>query len=202
MDAETLVEDVRDSMETELDRLGTSKGLMATTGGDLNPESVLASAAAAERNAAETFEEWVETEENEEAREVFEEVADIERGHLERVDHDAPDETHGLHEYLRGLEGTEERVAAGLIGRGLVSDASLKQTVGYFVGQSDTRRADLFRDLRSDNQEILERGVELLDRVGSDWEAARQAAEKTVEIAYDDYVETLESLGVNPKPVC
>lgn len=202
MDAEKLVEDVRDSMETELHRLGTSKGLMAATDGDLDPDAVMEAAATAERDAAETFEAWAEDEDSEESRLVFRDVAEVERGHLERVDREPSAETSPLHDYLRGLDGTEERVAAGLVGRALVSDASLKQTVGYFVGQSDTQRADLFRELRQDNQELLERGVELLDRVCSDWDSARGAAEEVIEVAYDDYVETLEGMGVNPKPVC
>ena len=35
-----------------------------------------------------------------------------------------------------------------------------------------------------------------------EWEAAEEAAIDVVAAAYDDYVEALEELGVNPKNVC
>lgn len=202
MDGDTLVEEVTESMQTELDRLGTSKSLLAQTDGDLDPDAVMEAAASTEKEAVETFKDWADNEQNPEARKVFKEVARLEQEHLEKIGRETEPGSSPLHMYLRGLTGTEERVAAGLIGRCLVSDATLKQTIGYFVGQSDTKRADLFRELRRENEDLLKEGVELLDEVCGDWESARSAAEEAVTKAYENYVESLEAIGVNPKPVC
>ncbi|MDY7082766.1 MAG: ferritin family protein [Halobacteria archaeon] len=211
MDAETLVDEVEESKKTELERLGTSKALVAATDGDLDTETVLEAAVETESEAAETFVEWAEDETDDDARGVFEDVADTERGHRDRLvelasDTDyGDDSTPGLHLHLRDIDDTVERVAAGLVGRTLVTDATLKQTVAYFVGQSATSEADLFRDLRRENRELVEDGKHLLDELcddDEDWEKAREAAEEVVEIAYDEYAETLEGMGINPKPVC
>ncbi|PSQ14952.1 rubrerythrin family protein, partial [Halobacteriales archaeon QS_7_69_60] len=45
----------------------------------------------------------------------------------------------------------------------------------------------------------------LAARCGDDderWEQAREAASGAIQAAYDEYTERLESMGVNPKPVC
>ncbi|MDY7083242.1 MAG: ferritin family protein [Halobacteria archaeon] len=207
MDAETLVEEVKEAKQTELERLGSSKSLMATTNGNLDSETVVESTAEVERAAVETFSGWADDEEDETARRLFERIAEQEQEHYDRISAEADGDGGSIHDYMRGLDDAPARIGAGLIGRSLVSDATLKQTVGFFVGQSDRKNADLFRDLREETRDMLADGEEALDEVCGDdenecWERAREAAEEVIQIAYDDYAETLEGMGVNPKPVC
>ncbi|MFB6283212.1 MAG: rubrerythrin family protein [Halobacteria archaeon] len=209
MDSQEFLDKIEEEKETELDRLGSTKGLMAATNGDIDLDTVLETAVAAEHRAAKTFSCWSSSEEGEAGR-VFGEVAVVEREHQEKVeslvdDEIEPEGIDDLHEYLRGVEDTVERVAAGMVGRGLVSDAALKQTVSFFTGQAARKKADRFRELREENEDIVEKGLNLLDSVcddDEDWERATEAAGKTVDVYYDDYVESCEEIGVNPKPVC
>ncbi|MFC6725872.1 transcription antitermination protein, partial [Halobium palmae] len=79
------------------------------------------------------------------------------------------------------------------------------QMVGFFVGDADTSTADTFRDVKDDLDAEIDEAVETLGEVcvrDEDWDAAREAASAVLEAAYDDYVETLEGMGVEPKNVC
>ncbi|WP_058364984.1 hypothetical protein [Haloparvum sedimenti] len=217
MNADALLEGVREATATELSRLGSSKALYADTGGDLDAETVFRAAETAERAAAETFEAWADAEANETAAAAYRETAAEEREHAERVreelDGDAAGEAAGasdeegvpaLAAHLRGLDDTVAR-AGGFLGRVLVADESKSQYVGYFVGDADPQSAAVFRDLRGDLEGQRERALDLLDAVcetEADWERAEAAAVEAVEAAYEAHVEALESLGVDPKPVC
>jgi len=210
MDAEALREEVATAKRTQLDRLGSEKLLVAFTEATLDRESVLATAADSEFAAAETFAAWADDEESETARAAFEAVCDQEREHYERVtehlpDHDEPDAAGPMHAYLRGLEGSIERVAAGLLGRPLVSTRSHTQVISFFVNEPDREMADLFRDLKSETGAELERGLETLDALcadDEDWERARSTAEYTIQVAYDDYADALKGMGLDPRPIC
>ncbi len=210
MDGSELVEAVRASKATELDRLGKEKALIAATDANLATEAVLRAAAASECRAKRTFEGWAESETNDAAREAFERVAATEADHYDRVvahleeppEEPDPDPLHGS---LRDLERTVERVGAGLVGRPLASERTLLQVVNFFVNEADTAAADLFRDLREETREVSDEGAALLDELCSDdedWVLARKAAEDAVQVAYDDYAETLQGMGLDPKPVC
>jgi len=210
MKGDDVVSAVRESCATELDRLGSEKSLVAATEAQLDRETVLASAAAAEARARDTFTEWAEDTDHPDARSAFEAVAETERTHYERVADllktpptvPAPD---AVHEYLRELEAPPERVGAGLVGRPLVTERSLLQVINFFVNEGDRQRADLFRELRSDADDTVERGAELLDAVCDDdaaYDRARKAAIETVEHAYEEYASDLDALGIDPKPVC
>jgi hypothetical protein len=49
----------------------------------------------------------------------------------------------------------------------------------------------------------VERAADALEALdGADRDVATVAAERVVEAAYEDYVDRLEAMGVNPKPVC
>ena len=77
--------------------------------------------------------------------------------------------------------------------------------VGFFVGDADPMAANDFRDLRSELDAEHDRVVDALDsacKADDEWTAARDAAERVIEAAYGDYVETLESMGIKPKNVC
>ncbi|AZH24550.1 rubrerythrin family protein [Haloplanus aerogenes] len=212
MDGDTLVETVRKRMATELDRLGSEKALVAATEAQLDRERVLESTLAAERRAAATFDAWAESEADPDARDAFERVAALERDHDDRVrellddaDTDAAPDPDALHTHLRNLDSTPERVAAGLVARPLVSDRSLLQVVNFFVNEADESTADVIRDLRSETAALVDDGVALLDSCctdDADWERARDAAAETVAVAYEEYAETLQGMGVDPAPVC
>ncbi|GAB3032962.1 rubrerythrin family protein [Natronobiforma cellulositropha] len=208
-DSETFLETVEDENRTALSRLGSSKSLFAATGGEIDAEPVLEATGDAEYAAWQTFAGWADDEDDEVARAVFEATADEEEGHYGVVvetlggEHD-PDETPALHEYLRELEGTPERLG-GLVGRTLASDRSKTQVVGFFVGDADPQTAALFREFGDDLDGQLERALEALEAVcesEADWEQAEAAATGAIEAAYGEYVEVLEGMGANPKPVC
>ena len=220
MDAATFRDEVEEAKATELDRLGSQQSLVALTAADLDAESVLRAAAQSEYIARETFAGWAETEEDAKtdedaetddvaASEIFASLADQEGDHYDRVtaeldDFEPADEVDAMHDHLRELNTTVER-AAGLVGRSLVADRTQLQVINFFVNDADERRADLFRELRADTREGVELGAELLTAQGDgedDWARAREVAEETIQVAYDDYAETLSGMGLDPKPVC
>ena len=209
MDEADFVERVRESNETALQRLGSEKALVATTKASLDRETVLEQAAAAEARAAATFEAWADEESNDTARTAFADAAEQEWEHYDAVCElgaleitDPPADA--LHRHLRGLDGTVERVAAGLVGRPLVASRSLLQVINFFVNEAETTAADAFRDLRSETDEQVETGSEVLASVceSDDWDRAARAAGDAVDAAYTEYAETLDEMGVDPKPVC
>ncbi|MFB6169667.1 MAG: hypothetical protein ABEJ06_00825 [Haloarculaceae archaeon] len=211
MDGAQFVDAVRTAKATELDRLGSEKALVATTNARLDREQVLATTAAAERRAEDTFRAWAADEPTPEARDAFEDVAEEEAAHRDRVaaamgaSPDEDVEADMLHDHLRGVEGTPERVAAGLVGRPLASARTLLQVVNFFVNEADAQAADLFRDLRADTEAMTDRGAILLETVcetDAEWDRAREAATETVQVAYDQYAGTLREMGLDPKPVC
>lgn len=193
--------------QSELDRLGSSKRLVAVTGADLSTETVLRRAAASEAAAAAVFEDWA-SDSTGAAVDAFESFAAREREHHDRVTdelgEDVPSDPGAVHDYLRGLDSTVER-AGGVVGRGLVAQRTLTQFVSYFVNDADQARADLFRDLNSDTAADTDRAVDLLAAVcddEGDWERAQAAAVDVVEVAYEEYAESLASMGVDVKSVC
>lgn len=219
MNGEAFRERVAEAKATELDRLGSEKLLVALTDADLTPERVLSAAAASEHVARETFEAWAGAEReagDADAAAVFADVAEQEADHYERVVTHLPDAddigggtgseaTPGpMHASLRDRGTTIER-AAGLVGRGLVSDRTHLQVINFFVNEGNATLADLFRDLRAETGASLERGLDLLeDRCDdeADWETATAVAADTVKHRYDDYADALAGMGLDPKPVC
>ncbi|WP_049935239.1 hypothetical protein [Haloplanus natans] len=211
MDGDTLVETVRNRTATELDRLGSEKALVATTEARLDRERVLAATLAAERRAAATFVAWADDEDDADARAAFERVAALERDHADRVaalldDPDAVDaDPDALHAHLRDLEGTPERVAAGLVARPLVSSRSLLQVINFFVNEAEESAADTIRGFRSETDALVDDGAALLDDCcadGDDWDRAVDAAVEAITVAYDEYADRLRGMGVDPAPVC
>jgi rubrerythrin len=208
MTPDEFIDTVASENETALSRLGSSKSLYADTEGEMEPEEVLTAAATAEHHAAETYEAWADDEDGDVA-EAFAETAAEERDHYETVvgeldDHD-PGEVPAIQEYLRDLDGTVERIG-GFVGRTLAAEKSKAQMIGFFTGQADPQTASLFRGMGDDLDAQLERAIALLEaECGADdecWERAEEAATGAIQAAYDEYTERLESMGVNPKPVC
>ncbi|NIB98767.1 rubrerythrin family protein [Halobacterium sp. R2-5] len=192
---------------TELDRLGSSKRLVALTDATLDDETVLRAAAASEAAAADVFEAWAESASGD-AAEAFGTFAKRERDHYDRVTAEFGDDVDAdpgaVHDHLRELEDPVERAGA-VVGRGLVADRTLAQFVSYFVNQADEGRADLFRALRAETDEDTEAAVGLLGDVADgddDWERASAAAVEVVDVAYEEYVDALEGMGINAKSIC
>ncbi|NHN57941.1 MULTISPECIES: rubrerythrin family protein [Halorussus] len=210
MDADAFPDEVETAKATELDRLGSQQALVALTDADLDAEAVLRAAAQSEHTARETFRQWADSEAGSDAADAFAALADQETDHYERVaaelgGESAPDDAvDSVHERLRELDDTVER-AAGLVGRSLASDRTQLQVVNFFVNEADERRADLFRELREDTRKGVSAGADLLAarcEDDEDWERAQHTAEEVVQIAYDDYAETLKGMGLDPKPIC
>jgi hypothetical protein len=209
MNGERLRSEVESRAGTQLDRLDSETLLVALTDGALTRERVLSVAADSEYAAAETFRVWAEKAETEPACEAFEAVSGQEQDHYERVvaalpDHDPPDAGGPMHAYLRGLDGAIERVGAGLLGRPLVSIRSHTQVISFFRNGADPDLADLFRDLRRETNAELERGLAVLDALcetRDDWDRARATAAYTVQVAYDDYADTIERVDPDSRPI-
>ena len=207
MDANACIQTIRETNETELSRLGSSKSLFADTGGEMESTAVLEAAATAEYHAAATYDSWAETETGTVA-EAFATTAAEERSHYERVtaelDAHEPGPVPPIQSSLRDHEETIERLG-GFIGRTLAAEGSKTQITGFFVGNADPQTASLFREMGDDLDAQLARARSCLDEVCDDdaaYERAVEAASAAIEVAYETYTDQLESLGVNPKPVC
>ncbi|WP_136717022.1 rubrerythrin family protein [Halorientalis salina] len=207
MDTDAFLDAVRDETKTELSRLGSSKSLYADTEGEMDEGPVLAAVADHLHHAAETFGTWAD-EADGAAGDCFADLADTvgeQYGTVadEHGDHE-PGEAPAMVEYLAGLETTTERLA-GVVGWALVTEHKIGQAVGFFVGQASPQTASTFREVRGAVEDAIDAGAETLTEVcdgDDDWDLAQGAAVETIEAAYDEYFDTLEALGVNPKPVC
>ncbi|MFB6101693.1 MAG: transcription antitermination protein [Haloplanus sp.] len=206
MDGTTLVDTLTDDLETELSRLGSSKWLYALTDGEMSGDTVRAAAVADAVAVADRYEAWAGDSDDADAAALFAALATEAEDRLATIDADADAaaterETHAA---LADLDDTVERVG-GALGHSLVLDRTAGQMVGFFVGDADPTTANTFRDVRDGIDDARDRIVDTLDEIcasDDDWSRARTAAEEVIEAAYDDYVETLESMGVKPKNVC
>jgi hypothetical protein len=208
MTSEEFIEAVRDDNATALSRLGSSKSVYADTGGEMEAEEVLAAAATAENHAAETYAGWAEDSDGDVA-DAFAATAEEERDHYETVagelDAHEPGSVPAIQTALRELDGDVERLG-GFVGRTLAAEKSTEQVTGFFVGDADPQTARLFRGMGDDLEAQLQRATDLLASACGDdddcWQRAREAASGAIQAAYDEYTERLETMGVNPKPVC
>ena len=206
MNGSDLAAELRDDHETAFSRLGSSKAMYALTGGEMDGEHVRWAAANDALALAETLDSWVGEAGSETPRSgLFADLADAAREHAaDVVDDPSLDEAPRLYEPLSSLESTPARLG-GLLGRYLVAGEHAGQMVGFFVGDADPMAADDFRGLRSDLESERDQVANALEDAcasEADWEAAREAADAVIEAAYEDYVETLESMGIKPKNVC
>ncbi|MFB6303312.1 MAG: transcription antitermination protein [Haloferacaceae archaeon] len=203
MDGEEIADRIRDGKETELSRLGSSKTMYALTGGDMDAAGVRAAAADEIHLAARTFDAWAADESDDRAAETFAAAAERARDAHDLVapeDHDHAD-SRPVYAHLDGLEGTADR-AAGLLGRTLVAGQRFEQMVGFFVGDADPTTADTFRTVRDGIATEHEEAVDLVEAVCDDPDHVVEVAGGVIDAAYEDYVETLESMGIKPKNVC
>jgi uncharacterized Ntn-hydrolase superfamily protein len=206
MDGTTLLETLTDDLETELSRLGSSKWLYALTDGEMTAEALRVAAAADAAAAGDRFEAWAADADGPTAT-LFSDLAATSRNRREIVDaaesttDPAPDR---LYETLAACDDAPSRLG-GALGQSVVLDRTLGQMVGFFVGDADPTTASTFRELRSTVEDDRDRIVDELDSVcasDADWERARTVAEQAVTATYEEYVERLEAMGVQPKSVC
>lgn len=208
MDGQTFLDDLRDEHETELSRLGSSKAVYALTGGEMEGGAVRAGTARELHAVAPVLEEWTE-ETDGDSETLFTDVAVFTADTANTVDEDAAslegvEVTHITAEALSVLEDEPVRVA-GLAAALLVLGKLSEQLVGYFVGDADRAGAQEFRDIRDQLQAYRDDGAAHLETTctdDADWTAAHDTAAGVVEAAYEWYVETLESMGVEPKNIC
>lgn len=199
--ATDVLERVRTTTRTELDRLGSEKALLALTGADLSTETVLATVMGRGAAVATLFREWA-SEESDPAAAAFAAAADRLEGHCTQVEVEIePLDDDAAVAALRDIDGTTERVAAGLVAWPLVRDRTLLQAVSFFVNEADGRRADMVRSFREATADGRDEGMAVLDALDGD-EAAVEAATAFVRAVYDDYAERLHEMGMDPKPVC
>lgn len=205
---EEFAKEIETRNRTALSRLGSSKALFAATVGEMDVETVLRAAADAEYHAATTYRAWAD-DADAEAGSVWTATADEEVEHYELVvaeldsDHE-PGPVPAMQTVMRN-ETTTVRRAGAFLGRTLAADRSKSQFTGFFVGQAKPGVASLFRELGADLDDQRDRALSLLAACcteTTDWEQAGEAADDTIQAAYDEYTETLEGMGVDPKPVC
>lgn len=202
MDAQSIVERLEQTYETELSRLGSSKAMYAVTDGEMDAESVLAAMADRAIAAAETFDAWAADEADPRA-DRYRAMAAAAREHADRIaaagdgieptDRPTPFET-----FLRDLDADAERFA-GFVAWAEVTDRTYSQAVAFFVGNADPQGATLFRDIRSAVAGHLDG---LAGPTDTEIERVAEVAGKAVQTAYQHYVDRLESLGIKVKPVC
>ena len=214
MDGSALLERVREASETELDRLGSEKALLAATEARLETDAVLVTAAAVLTDAHETAAEWVSTAVSEAATEGIATTADRLGDAADRVRAELDDavtadsgDLSAIDVPFLSLSGDSDagRIGAVTIGLALVLDRLFLQSVSFFVNEADNARADLFRDLRGVTEDILAVGQDALDTLcvdDADWDEAAEAATSTIDAAYAEYVDRLDAMGFDPKPIC
>ncbi|AUG48288.1 transcription antitermination protein [Haloarcula taiwanensis] len=200
MDAEATIDAVRDQTETERDRLGSDKVLIAATDATLETEAVLTVAATRESGSADIFGRWAAETDSDVAAQ-FEAAAEAAMERANRIDADAGDPD-GFVDHLETVSGTARRVGAGLVAAPLVADRFYLQVVSFFINEADEGRADMFRGIR-DEASALDDGVTALAHLSeAERETAAAAATDAIGAAYADYAETLEGMGLDPKPIC
>ncbi|MFB6189841.1 MAG: transcription antitermination protein [Halapricum sp.] len=172
----------------------SDRGLIALTDADLSEAAIRERFAGLLASVASVYERWAGDAFTQAATTTRELAASIASGDIE------PTKDHPLIAALEGIGGEAERVGAGLIGVGLVLDGWALQCVSFFVNEADEAAADEFREVRSALESIRaagEKAVESEQRA-----AAVAAALDIVTVTYEDYVETLDGLGLDPKTVC
>ncbi|MFB6164565.1 MAG: rubrerythrin family protein [Haloarculaceae archaeon] len=201
MDGQALRDGVAADCDAELSRLASDKVLLAITGADIDDGPVLGFVAATERARADLAGNWSD------AAAAFGEIAARASDHVERVHEDAAgDLPADAESWLPAAEADDAVAAAGwLLGAALVLDGAYLQGISYFVNEADEFRSDLLRDVRravDDDGDAAAAALETLCADDDDCERARTAAEGVVTGTYERYVDRLEEMGLDPRPVC
>jgi hypothetical protein len=201
MDPADTIETVRQTAATELDRLGSDKLLIAVTGGTLEPDAVRSAAVARERGVAGALERWAADESDGAVADAFAAAATAAAERADRFEVSAG-ESDALTVHFDSVDGTAQQVGAGLVATPLVADRFYLQVVNFFVNEPDEASADVFREVRSDASSLDYAREALAALSTEEREQASQAALAAIEAVYDEYATTLESMGLDPRPVC
>jgi len=200
MDATDTIAAVEDATATERSRIGSDKALIAHTGATLEADAVWRAVATREAGLADALEGW--TDESEDAiAGAIERAAAAAADRLDHIDA-TPGERDSLSAHLHTVEGRPERVGAGLVAVPLVSGRLYLQVVSFFVNEADERSADVARELRASASDFGPAKDALAALSEAEREQARDAAVEAVGVAYEEYATALESMGLDPKPVC
>jgi hypothetical protein len=195
MDADAFLETVRGENKTALSRLGSSKSLYADTEGEMDAEPVLRATADHYGAAADVLAEWAEDDG------AFADLAAAVADQYETVVSELGDHDPERRPAVEALAASEHRAGA-LAGWAVVTDTKTAQLVGFFVGQADPQSAQTFREVGDAMDDVVANAAALAVDGADDPDAAVEAAGAVIQAAYDAYTETLEGMGVNPKPVC
>jgi hypothetical protein len=204
MDAADTIATVEEATTTERTRIGSDKALVAATGANLEADAVWTAAATREAGVADALEGWGAGAGDGDAAAVadaFGRAATAAADRAERIDA-SPGDPDALSSHLDTLDGTSERVGAGLVAVPLVFDRFYLQVVSFFVNEADEGSADAARELRSGASDLGPARDALAGLEASERERARDAAVEAVGVAYEEYASALESMGLDPKPVC
>ncbi|WP_324663427.1 transcription antitermination protein [Haloarcula sediminis] len=204
MDAADTIAAVEEATTTERTRIGSDKALIAATGANLETDAVWAAAATRETGVAEALDGWASDADatvDGAVVDAFDRAATAASERAARIDA-APGDPDALSAHLDAVDGTDERVGAGLVAPALVFDRFYLQVVSYFVNEADETSADVARELRSGASDLEPARDALAALDGSGRERARDAAVEAVGVAYEEYANALEAIGLDPKPVC
>ncbi|MBX0286385.1 transcription antitermination protein [Halomicroarcula sp. F28] len=200
MDAADTIAAVEEATTTERTRIGSDKALIAATGANLEADTVWTAAATREAGVADAIEGWAGGD-GDAIADAFDRAGRAARDRAERIDA-TPGEPDALSSHLDTLDGTPERVGAGLVAVPLVLDRFYLQVVSFFVNEADEGSADVARDLRSAASDFGPARDALAELDESGREQARDAAAEAITVAYEEYASALEAMGLDPKPVC
>jgi hypothetical protein len=197
MSESDIVERVESDVQTELSRLGSSKSLYAATAGDLDDDSVLAAFCDGLSHAARRVGDWADIDSSGPWADATERLEAAAATVAEELDGHETGEVPAGMAALPAVDDSDDRAGA-LLGWALVTERTVTQVTGYFTGQADPTTASLIREFGDDVEAVRDAAADTI----ADEDAAVDAATAVVESAYDAYFETLEELGVNPKPIC
>jgi len=204
MNAESFLDAVREDNETALSRIGSSKMLYALTGGEMDAGPIATAVATDAAHAERLFSTWADAADSEDAAGTFGDAADTAAEIVGATGAEPTDDERPLYDVLADLSGTRDR-AAGLAAQSLVALKLTEQVVGFYVGDADPTTARTYRGLKEDLEDQRDAAAALLAAAcesEDDWDAARAVADDAVGATYEFYVETLESMGIEPKNVC
>ncbi|NHX37015.1 MULTISPECIES: hypothetical protein [Halolamina] len=206
MNVDSFRDDLRAARDTELSRLSSSKAVYALTGGEMDGDAVRTGTARELRAFAPILERWRDDADGD-AADLFADAAEFAAEFADNFDAEASDGDDSRHVVADALDapGNDVERLAGAAAALLVLDELAGQLVGFFVGDADRKSADEFRTFRAELADYGDEAAELLAarcESEADEEAARDAGTAVVDGAYDWYVGTLESMGVEPKNVC
>lgn len=202
---EKLEEKLKDANETAFSRLGSSKALYALTNGEMEAAPITNAVAADSALTHDICRQWVG------------ELTGPLGSAVEKIATTAGDRHQAINDNItQPADSTIKTTltqmtrpparAGGLFAWALVREERLGQVTGFFVGNADPRAASQFRSYRAEvsteADQLAEAIVTQYNDTDSQQEAVNRAANDIIEAAYDEYVTTLQSLGIEPKNVC